>query len=314
MVDASLRPARQLKAEGWTPRQFRQALADGSLVRLTRGVYAPSVPHETPTELHLRRAAALLSVHREAVVLSHFSAAIAHGLAVQVGNPDRIHITVPPPSRGRCRSGYHVHQAPLDAAEVVIVDGLRVTSLPRTLVDLARTTPYAWGVIAADQVLRRSVSRDALRAAVDAGGCRRGVEQARRVIEFADRRAQSPAESASRVTLARAGLPAPELQFEVTGPDGWVATSDFAWPEYRLVGEMDGKSKYSIGLRPGQSPEDAVLHDLRRQEAIRQAGFWVTRWGWAEAWDVRALGELVRGGLAQAAGLHQASGLVRDAA
>lgn len=125
MVDASLRPARQLKAEGWTPRQFRQALADGSLVRLTRGVYAPSVPHETPTELHLRRAAALLSVHREAVVLSHFSAAIAHGLAVQVGNPDRIHITVPPPSRGRCRSGYHVHQAPLDAAEVVIVDGLR---------------------------------------------------------------------------------------------------------------------------------------------------------------------------------------------
>ena len=308
MVDASLRPARQLKAEGWTPRQFRQGLADGSLIRLTRGVYAAAVEHETPAQLHLRRAAALLSMHREEVVVSHASAAIAHGLAVQVSNPGRIHVTVPPPGRGRRRSGYHVHQAPLDAGEIVTLDGLRVTSLARTLVDLARTTPYAWGVIAADQVLRRSMSREALRAALDAGGVRRGVEQARRAIDFADPRSQSPAESASRVIMARAGLPVPELQFQVIGPDGWVATSDFAWPEHRLVGEMDGKSKYSTGLRPGQTPEDAVLDDLRRQEAIRQAGFWITRWGWAEAWDVRALGELVRGGLVQA------SGLVREVA
>ena len=32
----------------------------------------------------------------------------------------------------------------------------------------------------------------------------------------------------------------------------------------------------------------------RRQESIRQAGFWVTRWGWAQAWSVSALGKLLR--------------------
>lgn len=234
MDDPLLRPVGRLNDEGWTSYRLRQGLANGSLVRLARGVYAAPIEHETPAERHLRRAAALLFLHSDASVLSHASAAIAHGLAVQVPHPERVELTVPPPGRGHRRAGYHVRAAPLDASEIVTVNGLRVTSLARTAVDLARTTPYPWGVIAADQALGRGVTRDALLAVAGASDARTGVVQARRVIAFADGRAQSPAESASRVTIARAGLPAPELQFQVIGPDGWVAATSPG----RIVGSL----------------------------------------------------------------------------
>lgn len=71
------------------------------------------------------------------------------------------------------------------------------------------------------------------------------------------------------------------------------------------MGEVDGKAKYSTLLKDGQTPQDAVMDEKRREESIRQAGWWVTRWGWAEAWNVRTLGDLVRGGMVQ--GLARAS-------
>ena len=74
-MDPQLRPFSALQAEGWTSYDLRRAVAADELVRLTRSVYAPVV-QLSPRELHLRRAAALLSTHRDSVVLSHASAAI----------------------------------------------------------------------------------------------------------------------------------------------------------------------------------------------------------------------------------------------
>ena len=292
MEDPQLRHASALFAEGWTSYRLQKAIDDNSLIRLTRSVYAP-VMELSPRQEHLRRMAALLSNHGDSVVASHVSAAIAHGLAVPSEAAEAVHLTVPPPARGRRSSGYHLHAARLDATDVVTRGTLRVTSLARTIVDLARTSSFTWGVVAADQALGLGVSRLELLASVEASRGRTGVQQARRVVEFADSRSESVAESVSRVTISRTGLPQPVPQLSIQAGDEVVARGDFGWEEWKLVGEMDGKVKYRSDNLTDRSPEEVMAAQNYRQERIRQAGFWVTRWGWRAAWNVGTLRDLL---------------------
>ena len=111
-----------------------------------------------------------------------------------------------------------------------------------------------------------------------------GVPDARRVVAFADARSESIGESRSRVAIALAGLPPPQLQWPVR-LGGSTAYTDFAWPERRTVGEFDGKVKYGRLLRPGQSPGDVVYAEKLREDAIRAQGLEVVRWTWADLGD-----------------------------
>ena len=117
------------------------------------------------------------------------------------------------------------------------------------------------------------------------------------MIDFADPRAESPLESVSRVTMLRAGLPTPDLQVEIIDESGWVATCDFGWREFGVVGEADGAGKYAPALAQGQSPQQAVAATLARDEGIRRSGWWPSHWGWATAGDVHRLGEQLRAAL-----------------
>lgn len=94
------------------------------------------------------------------------------------------------------------------------------------------------------------------------------------MLAFADGRAESPGESLSRVAIVRAGLPAPELQFEIHLPDGggWVATSDFAWPEHGVVGERDGREKYAADPRRGRTAADVIMGEKDRDALIIECG------------------------------------------
>ena len=49
-----------------------------------------------------------------------------------------------------------------------------------------------------------------------------------------------------------------------------------------MIGEFDGKVKYGRLLRPGQDPGDAVFDEKRREDAIRDEDWGVTRWTWSE--------------------------------
>ena len=259
MDDPQLRSIPALRSAGWTPYQVRRAVAAHELVRLTRRVYTPA-RELSPRDEHLVRAAALLSTHRDSVVLSHASAAIAHGLAVQVDNPRLVDLTTPPPGRGRRTATYHLHCARFTADDVVTVGDLRVTSLARTVVDLARTAQHAWAVVAADQALARDVSRDSLLAVVQASKGMTGVEQARQVIAFADGRSESVAESVSRVMISRTGLPQPVPQFRVEVDGLVVARGDFGWEDWNLIGEVDGKVIFLRKLMPGGSEHSFGIH------------------------------------------------------
>jgi hypothetical protein len=79
-----------------------------------------------------------------------------------------------------------------------------------------------------------------------------GVRVARRVVEFLDVRSESVGESMSRVCLMEEGLPRPDLQYEIFGPDGrLVARVDFYWDEHKTVGEFVARSNTVGFSSPG---------------------------------------------------------------
>ena len=175
------------------------------------------------------------------------------------------------------------------------LDGFLATSLARTVVDVARSSTFREGVAIADAALHglRDHTGRALRKPVDKGelldeliaaGSRRGVAQARAVIDFADGASESPGESCSRVGFRILGLPAPLLQQEFRDRLGLIGFTDFWWPECRLMGEFDGGSKYTdLTFLRGRTPGRALADEKRREDRLRATGRGMSRWGWAIA-------------------------------
>jgi hypothetical protein len=282
-----LRP--DLLARGFSSDEVQRARRAGELVPVRRGAYLGRGDErlDVPAARHAVLVRATVPTLAPGAVISHVSAAVMHGLAVWAIPLDHVHTIRPGGAGGRIGSVVHRHVAPLDPAEVTLVDGVLVTSLARTVVDIARTVPFEQAVVVADSALFRN--EDLTPAALAAGVARAagwpGVPQARRAIGFARRGAQSPGESRSRIEIARAGLPVPHLQFPVQLPDGSTALTDFGWIGPRAVGEFDGEVKYGRLVPQGQAPADVVFAEKVREDAVRALDYGFTRWIWDELDD-----------------------------
>ena len=124
----------QLLAAGVDASRVQRWLADGRLRRVHRGVYA--VGHTAPSA-HGGYMAAVLACG-DGAALSHRAAAWVLGLLR--GAPPRPEVTVPS-TAGRRRPGLTVHRVPaLHLLDVSTLDGIPLTIVPRTLLDLAPTT------------------------------------------------------------------------------------------------------------------------------------------------------------------------------
>ena len=91
-------------------------------------------------------------------MVSHASAAVLHGLPTWSTAIDRVHLTRDRSGGGRRRPVVHVHGAPLRAEDLAMLDGIAVTSLVRTVLDLARTLPMDQAVAAGDRALAVGLS------------------------------------------------------------------------------------------------------------------------------------------------------------
>jgi len=280
-----LRTRAGLLAEGYSERELRRMLRTGELRPVRPGAYVfGGVPPDVAARHLLQVRAACDRLSGDAVV-SHVSAAVVHGLALWAVALDHVHVTRDRRSSGARRGRrVQVHCAALDTDEVVVIGGLRVTSVERTLVDLARTVPFEQTVVAADSALHRHLtSRDPLDLACTRRLRLPGMPAARRALAFADARSPNPGESRSRVAIARAGLPVPVLQWDVRTASGlFVGRVDFAWPELRTVGEFDGRVKYGRELRPGQDPVEVLYVEKRREDELRDQDLGMVRWGWVD--------------------------------
>jgi hypothetical protein len=95
-----------------------------------------------------------------------------------------------------------------------------------------------------------------------------------------------------------APLPAPRLQAELRGVDGrFLARVDFYWPDLGVVGEADGRQKYT---------DDALWQEKLRQEALSDRGLVIERWGWSVARRSAVLRERLERAFRRAALLRDA--------
>ena len=168
-----------------------------------------------------------------------------------------------------------MHIAALPAEHVVSYRGVLLTSVPRTVIDLARTLPFAEGVAVADSALHAGLTSKSELAAVIAD-CPRwpGLQRAREVTAFSDARSESVLESLSRAAFHQAGLPPPDLQVWVGDDDEVIGRVDFLWRRYRTIGEADGAFKY-------QTPARARTQ-LERDARLRAAGYEVVHFTWPQ--------------------------------
>jgi hypothetical protein len=275
---------RELLELGQTKFEVSRRVRTGDLTRLRRGAYADAIPVDAaPATAHAALLAATLRQVSTEAVISHASAALVHGLPTWSDQLDRVHVTRDRAGGGRREDNLHVHGSPISEEEITVVDGIRVTRLARTVVDVSRSDSIERGVAVGDAALRLGLREYELMASVAEAQGRHGIGRARSTAELVDVRSESVGESFSRVRFWRWGLPAPVLQLEVRDPSGALAgRCDFGWPEFGTIGEFDGKVKYGLLLKPGQTAEDVLLAEKRREERIRELGWQVVRWGWTD--------------------------------
>jgi hypothetical protein len=256
----------------------------GVLAHVRRGAYVRTDSGEEPSSTEDRHRLLVHAVAAQVLpgaVISHGSAAVLHGLPVWNDAISRVHLTRNRSTGAKRRADLEVHSASLPAAHAVLLDGVPVTALARTVADLGRTRSFAQAVAAGDRAVRLGLDFGDLEDVLRTMEQWPGVRQSRRVADFLDGRSESAGESVSRVRLWEQGLPLPIPQREIYDEAGtMIARVDFAWESYRTVGEFDGKVKYGALVKPGQRVEDVLFAEKLREDALRDAGWQVVRWIW----------------------------------
>lgn len=226
---------RQLVGLGMGREAIEVRLRSGRLHRLHRGVYA--VGHRVSS----REAGWIAAVFfcGPKAVLSHRTAAALWGIRDAAGATE---VTVP--SKTRSRGSIRRHFAVLPADEVGERDGIPVSTVPRTIFDLAAiesTTGVEralrqqerlrlYDVLSLDHLLERYPRHR---------GNRVVRECLRRLRDLPDGATREELESGFLAFLDRYGFPRPRL-------NAWVAIGsrryqvDCLWPLQRVVVELDG--------------------------------------------------------------------------
>ena len=269
----------QLLSSGLARTQMRTLIRRGDLIALDHGVYATADFAERlqllPNGAVILRAASALATAAPGSVISHHTAAQLH--ALDLLGPPRLEVAITRPPGGGSKSGkpgVHVYTAKLPSSHVGARLAIPVTTVARTVIDLARNGDFRAGVVAADSALhqRLTSTKDLLGVLADCARSR-GVRMAAEVVEFADLPAESPLESIGRVAFRDCGLPRPELQVVVQCKEASYRT-DFLWRQFWTVAEVDGAMKYDDRSR--------AMQQLRRDADLRATGYEVVHFGWQE--------------------------------
>lgn len=271
---------------GMTDSEMQRLCRSGAWIRVQPGIYVVSsdLVGLDPCDRHRAFASAVLRGSSPDAVLSHQSAAAVHGIDMWDTSLRCVHLTRHRRSGGRIAGNRHVHSGSLDRDDVVVVDGLRVTSIARTVVDLARTLPFEQALVAGDHALHATSLRTAdLDPVLERVRTHPGYRQARRALDAFDGRSESVGESRSRVLFVREQLPIPIPQVKLYAPNGSrVARVDFLFEDLGVAAEFDGRVKYGRLVPEGQTAADVLWSEKQREDAIRGLGWQMVRWTWDE--------------------------------
>ena len=287
--------ARDLRDVYETRQQHARSVNSGAEIRVARGVYtgADVWKQLDATQRYLARVRAVANTRRNRPVLSHWSAAVVHGLPIVGAWPREVHTTIGRTTGGRSRNGVVAHARLRADGDVVDISGMLVTSVARTVLDIAASGTFMVGVTMADRALHVDrfdrqpplTTKAELFEMWELSKPHRGFVRAKSVLDFAETRADSPLESVSRVNMRIIGCPRPLLQSSFSDYLGVIGETDFDWQDYAILGEADGEQKYlDAAYRNGRTAEEVVRDEKVREDRLRALHRGITRWGWTIAW------------------------------
>jgi hypothetical protein len=252
---------------GLTRKALQSLIDNRQVVRVLRGVYQPA---NLPSTAALRIEAARLVVSPFVVICDRLAAWVygveAFSIVELQGLP-AIDTCVPPDKTRVRRKGCTGCRRDLDPGDVVVFNGVQITSDLRTALDLGCGLGGRDAMAALDGFMRvRGLTRSDFEMALPRYASRRGVVQLRRLIPLADARAESAGESWTRMAILDAGLPAPDLQYSVRVDGRELYRLDMAYVRERIAVEYDG-------VRFHDSAEQREYDRVRRQ--------WLRAHGWA---------------------------------
>lgn len=251
---------RQLLASGLSAKAIRARIASGHLHRVNRGVYAVGHARLTPQGVLM---AAVLACGPGAVV-SHRTAADVHGL--RIGGTS-VEVSVASSGR-RGPGGVLLHQPRhLDRCDCSVVDGIPVTTVARTLVDVAAVVSRRRLERAFDEAERREkIDISALAEVCARSNGRRGVATLRALI--AERRVvpETKEELEHRFIelLRAAGIPLPSCNVLIEG-----VLVDAVWPAEQLVVELDSYGFHRTRAQLERDHESTVKLQLSGWRVVR---------------------------------------------
>lgn len=248
---------------GLSPQQLREQLKAGRLREIFPGVYwsGPKQPL-----FRTRCQAALLWAGPDAV-LSGTSAAILHNLDGE-WSTQVISLTLPPGQFGE-HPEVKVHRTQLVPADMTQVEGMRCTTVERTVVDLAATTDEENLAIAFESAWRRDpLFTETMRGWLPLREGARGTGRLQAALKDTDRR-RRPLRSALEVKLWRFlrehRFPVPEPDYTVFDNQGAMVI-DFAYPRRGLALEADGYTAHG-------GRKEVFDHDARRRSRLAALGY-----------------------------------------
>ncbi|WP_460842478.1 type IV toxin-antitoxin system AbiEi family antitoxin domain-containing protein [Nocardioides marmoraquaticus] len=280
-------------ALGLKDRDLYRGLREKVLHRVRQGTYAMYDEWHAASsrQQHLWRARAVLRTAGADVALTSVTVLVAMDSPAWNLPLDDVHLLRTDARAGRREAGVVQHRGRVEPGDVLAVGQEHWVSAARACVELTwtRGIDIESVVVAIDDLLRRGlVTENALyeRAAVSKqvpGSLRTDL-----IIGLCDARRESVGESRTAYACWKASLPPHVPQLELVDEHGraW-ARLDFAWPQLGVWLEFDGKEKYLMDRRPGESRDSAILRAKRaerdREQAIAKATGWrCVRVTWAD--------------------------------
>lgn len=258
---------RQLIALGLSLKTIEVRRRRGTLREVHRGVYA--VGHDAPTREADWHAAVLAT--GPAAALSHLSAAELWALLPPRRGPTHVSIN----AKRRKATGIAIHRSVLPPSEVTTRSGISVTTVPRTLLDLAVYLGTAQlRRLVREAEFRRLATLDEVAHVLGRHRTRRGRGRLREAIDgirAAPGYTRSVLEEEFLALIEEMHLPAPELNAELV-LFGKRLQVDCLWRPQRLAVELDGGQAHKT--------EFAFEEDRRRDRALVAAGFSPMRVTW----------------------------------
>lgn len=274
------------------PAVVRNLVTSGQLVRLRRGAFvrASQWASADARERHVLRVRAVVVLATRPIAVSGISAAAVYGMPVRNSWPDDVCVLDRWKGGGRSEPGVRRTAAGYPTARVVYFDGLPITDIARTALDVARSAAFRDAMGSVDWALWR---KNPLRISLAdlAHELRRMHPYARRrhleaVVAFATHLSDSFGESLTRAVIWELGFELPELQHRFWDRSGEMF-SDFYWRSIRSAGEFDGKAKYFQD--PGEDPGEVLWREKKRQDRLMALGYSVIRFTWNDVLDPRRM-------------------------